>query len=585
MGLLLVVWVHLVARPYPTFAQSLPEVPPLPRQERLLERSDLTATLRVSNVEITAGEVPQITLVLTNQSRKRLRILNAEVDLNVFIQAFDSDGKQVQPRSNAIIDRYTFPTRVRNLPVLSAGRSTESVLSQSLNAPGALPVGEYVYRVTYVNRATYDVYERGADEVWEGELTANVAIRVRPVDSAYEQRLIEQVRGGRRADAEAAMRILGLSRVTAAIDVIVDRLNREPSAFPVVLESLGYIQSPSATRAVAAARGSMPMEIRGNASSITMQVMLAQRDILELVRAAGCEGRALGSLIIASQESAERLRSACREVTDLVRADVLSGQPAQTLTRDEADRRQWALSMLKWLELPAPPPAPTDYPHGRFPPPPSADHLAEYVAAIIGFPGGHTEQVKVELSGIARFGTHDTFRQLRTALNHADGEAGYAINEALRALAFEDEVHGPDDRAEELRRWDGWWRQNGRRSRERWARQAITRRPSTDEEMNGASRAAEYLLVLDRARYERVLVNHTSYVVRSTAAVVLAPNDSQYAAALLLRELENRYVGACFDAGNQLALLTGSWFPFSCNSSTERRAAAAHWTQLALTRP
>lgn len=588
-GLLRLVWLQLAIPPALTFAQSLPAVPPLPQQERLVERSDLTGTLRASSLEISAGEVPQLTLVLTNQSTKRLRAPNAVIDLNVSIQVFDSDGMQVQPRLNAILEWRMFPTSVRTLPLLAAGRSTESALSLGQNAPLALPVGEYVYRVTYVSRAgwpsIYDVYERGADEVWEGELSASVAIRVRPVDAASKQRLTEQVRNGSRTDAEAAMRILGLSRATDAVDAIVERLDREHSTFPVALESLGYIQAPSAARAVAAVRGRMPMEIRYGASSIAIPVMWAQRDIFELVRAAGCEGLTLGSLIIASPQSAEHLRSVCPRVTDLVRAEAIS-QPAQTLTREEADRRQWAVSMLKWLETPSSP-APTVYPHDRFPAAPTVERLREYVAAVIGFPGGHTERVKVEVSGIARFGTHDTFRQLRKALNTADGESGEAINQALQALAFEDEIHGPSDRAEEVRRWDRWWQQHGGQSREQWAREAIGKRPAVSGdsyEVTGASRAAEYLLVLDRGRYEQRLVTHPSWQVRVVAAITLAPKEPQYAAALLLREFENRYLSACFNAGNQLASLTGSWFPFQCSRPEERRAAAAHWTGLALAR-
>jgi len=586
-GLLVLVSLQIVG-PSLLRAQSLPAVPPLPQQERLVERTDLSATVRASNVEITAGETPQLILVLTNNSTKRLRLPNAVIDLNASIQVFDSDGREVQPRSNAILEWRMFPTSVRTLPVLAAGRSTESALSLGLNAPLALPVGEYVYRVTYVSRAgwpaIYDVYERGADEVWEGELTASVTIRVRPVDAASEQRLREQVRTGSRTDAEAAMRILGLSRATGAIDTIVERLDREHSTFPVALESLGYMQAPSAARAVAAARGRMPMEMQNSASFVSIQVMWAQRDIFELVRAAGCEGLTLGSLIVASPQSAEHLRSVCRNVADLVRAEALSQQPAQTLTREEADRRQWAVSMLKWLETPLPP-APAVQPHDRFPAAPTAERLPEYVAAVIGFPGGHTERVKVEVSGIARFGTHDTFRQLRKALTTAGDESSYAINEALQALAFEDEVHGPSDRAEELRRWDRWWQQHGGQSRERWALEAIAKRPAVSGdvyEVSGASRAAEYLLVLNRGRYERQLVTHPSWRVRVTAAITLAQKEPQYAAALLLREFENRYLSACFNAGDQLASLTGSWFPFECSRPEERRAAAAHWTGLAL---
>jgi hypothetical protein len=80
------------------------------------------------------------------------------------------------------------------------------------------------------------------------------------------------------------------------------------------------------------------------------------------------------------------------------------------------------------------------YPTDRFPAPPAAERLPEYVAANVGDYGPHTETLLVEWRGIARFGTHETFTQLRTALSTADDEAAYVIGEALRALTFEDEV-------------------------------------------------------------------------------------------------------------------------------------------------
>src|SRR6188472_1140663 len=110
-GLLVLVSLQLVG-PSLARGQSLPDVPPLPPQERLVERTDLSATVRASNVEITAGEVPQLTLILTNKSAKRLRLPNALIDLNASIRVFDSDGKEVQPRSNAILEWRMFPTSV-----------------------------------------------------------------------------------------------------------------------------------------------------------------------------------------------------------------------------------------------------------------------------------------------------------------------------------------------------------------------------------------------------------------------------------------------------------------------------------------
>ena len=583
-----VVALQLVPPASPSVAQTLPEVPLLPRQERLLERNDVSATLLVSQAELTAGELPQLTLVLTNRAKTRLRMPDAAVNYNTSVRAFGSNGEAMLPRVVSTIDRWKFPTSARKLPAIAAGRSMEFPLGTHTNMPDALPAGDYVFRATYVNRAgspqLYDVREPGAEEVWEGELAASIAVRVRPVDAASERRLIEQVRHGDLASAVEATRILGLSRAASAIDAIVERFERDYSMFPAVLTSLGYIGTPHAARALAAGHARIPMEGRYR-NTIMVVAMTRFADVHRLIRGAGCEALALGSLIPATQAFAGELRSTCPDVADLVRAEVRSSEQGQTLTGAAAERQRWAMAMLKWLESPPPPPSPTVWPSTRFPPSPVAERLHEYVAAITGFPGGHPEALTVELNGIARFGTHDTFNQLRAALSTAGNESAYAVNQALRALTFEDEV-SLERRAEELRRWDRWWRQHQRQPREEWAREAIARRPtlstSTDE-VTGASRAAEYLLVLNRPRYERLLITHPSWRVRIRAAVTLAPGEPQRAAALLLREFENRYITACFNAGFQLASLTGTWFPFDCSRQEERRAAAAYWTQRALT--
>ena len=68
------------------------------------------ATLLVGKAELTAGELPQLTLVLTNRAKGRLRVPNAEVDLTTSVRVFDSDGEEILPRQIAIIDRWVFPT-------------------------------------------------------------------------------------------------------------------------------------------------------------------------------------------------------------------------------------------------------------------------------------------------------------------------------------------------------------------------------------------------------------------------------------------------------------------------------------------
>ena len=75
------------------------------------------------------------------------------------------------------------------------------------------------------------------------------------------------------------------------------------------------------------------------------------------------------------------------------------------------------------------------------------------------------------------------------------------------------------------------------------------------------------------------LATHRSWRVRLGAAEALVPFDRQYAGRLMLRELQNRYVGACTAAGNQLSQLTGRWHPFQCVDVAERERVTARWTQ------
>jgi hypothetical protein len=576
----------VTSAPWPCLAQTLPEVPPIPAEERLLERNDLIATLKAEKTDLTAGEFPALTLVLTNNGRRPLRVTLS--DLSTLVRAFDADGEEIQVQLetgspwSAIGESSPPAPLVRTLPVLPSGRSGEISLNR-WRVPNGLPVGDYVVRVTYVNRlwSPRTVQDRDAGQMWEGDLTATIAVHVhRPADPAWAQRLIEQVRDGDVASAEVAMRVLGLGRVPTAVDAIVERFERDYSTLPVAVESLAYIGTPHAARALGSAYARVPIEAlrRGTVSSGWSPIQERR-----LIRGTGCDALALDMLVGPSQISAQEVRLACRDAADRLRAELQSRPPGQALTAAENRRREWARSMLDWLAALPPLATPTAYPTERFGPPPIAERLPAYVAAIIGLPGENSEYMKVELGGIARFGTPDTFTQLRTALATASDERASYIPEALLALTFDDEK-AFEDSAQQGPRWDRWWREHGRQSREQWALEALARPsaiplPHAVSTTDGAPRAAEYLITLDRGRYERALVTHPSWRVRVATAVTLAPNDPRYAAALLLRELENRYLGACEYAGSELASLTGTWFPFKCDRTDERKAAAAYWAQ------
>jgi hypothetical protein len=273
----------LAALPTLGHGQSLPNVPSLPQQERFLERSD-PATLRTAQAEITAGETPQLTLVLTNQGTRDLRAPEATLDHNVFLSAFDTDGNQLRPDISSTVDFWLFPTTVRKLPRVKPGQSREFSLNGGLNPPTLLPAGTYEFRVRYSGGAgspdLYDVYERGAEDVWEGALAARITVRVRPVDASREQELIEQIRIGDSTSAQSAIRVLGLSRAHAAIGAIVERLSRDESTLPGVLEALGYMATPDAARALANAWAALPRQVQER----TWIIDRAAADVTRLVR-------------------------------------------------------------------------------------------------------------------------------------------------------------------------------------------------------------------------------------------------------------------------------------------------------------
>jgi hypothetical protein len=181
---------------------------------------------------------------------------NARVDRSVSVRVFDTDGEPVPPRMGATIDYDVRPTSVRNLPDLPPGRSREFPLSVGWNLPGALPVGDYVFRATYANWAgspeLYDVHERGADEVWEGDLTASVGVSRSGTDFAFNAtnttRLVRKRWLDLFADYGARIRIIYVEPPIAEVRK-QNRKRKEPVPEKVMEKLINSLEPPTIAEA------------------------------------------------------------------------------------------------------------------------------------------------------------------------------------------------------------------------------------------------------------------------------------------------------------------------------------------------
>src|SRR6185503_18850851 len=82
-----------------------------------------------------------------------------------------------------------------------------------------------------------------------------------------------------------------------------------------------------------------------------------------------------------------------------------------------------------------------------------------------------------------------------------------------------------------------------------------------------------------RPLIERSL-NHPAWIVRDGAIAAVERYDRPRAVALLLRELDSRYLAACRNAVRRLNALAGEKETIDCMQQADRQRARAHWASL-----
>jgi HEAT repeat protein len=209
-------------------------------------------------------------------------------------------------------------------------------------------------------------------------------------------------------------------------------------------------------------------------------------------------------------------------------------------------------------------------------------HLARHgdATSLPLFLRGITSDVQFEreasVEGIAKFGAAETFAPLRAALATTPETVAPYVSRALRQLTF-----APIGGAKSLTEWDGWWKTHAQRTRLQWAEEALDA-PRADRNVGTAALAARYLANVQpppRPLIERSL-NHPAWVVRDGAVAAVQGYDRPRAAALLLRELDSRYLAACRNAVQQLNVLSGEKETIDCLRQADRQRARTHWASL-----
>ena len=110
-----------------------------------------------------------MSIVLENTGTRRIRIAG-QADVTKVVSI--ATGREVRPY--CIIDLALMPTSIRTFRALTPGQRHEVDFWLPCGGVPHLP-GTYEIHATFSNHAgwphVYDVYERGADEVWEGTVT------------------------------------------------------------------------------------------------------------------------------------------------------------------------------------------------------------------------------------------------------------------------------------------------------------------------------------------------------------------------------------------------------------------------------
>ena len=573
----------------PRAQDAVVTVPPIPALERFIPRGELKATLRLSADRLVPGEVPVFWLVLENAGNTTIRVPRQVVlGRGVTRRVFTASGDEVHSPLDNICDYVVHPTSVRSLLVLAPRQSSVLRLEDGCGSHvPPLPVGEYRIRTTYANYpdwpSRYDVYEDGGSDAWDGEIeTLPTTLSVVPFDADTERALIDAVESD--ADATEAIRLVGLGRIRGAVDGLLRRFARDASRRVAIVGALSYIGERSAADRLGAALELLPWIEQ---QRLTVGLYQYHQYLPMLVRdGRDCDGMGL-LLALPSRAVAQTIERQCPDLR--TRLGAVRDAPRPTdLTSVEgqrvANRASAADRLLSALEVP--PATPVNVSQAQdVKLQPDATALSEYVATIRSG-DGDDNALELAVSGVVRFGNASTFGQLRDAMESADEHRRFRTGRVLVDFTFQN-AEGPIERSmTTLPFWERWWQQNGRRSREQWARDALARRDPLSESLawtpeSGKRRAAEYLVTNQRGHPSivRELAAHRSWRVRLGSADALVAFDAYYAGRLMLRELQNRYVGACTAAGNELSRLTGRWHPFQCNDVAGRERVTALWTR------
>lgn len=181
-------WLVLAATSVAVAAQDRSPIPPIPRQEQFVARKDLRATVRVSPSAVTVGQKMKMWVVMENVGTKPLRVPDPTAAMTRLVST--TTRREMLISLCYVTDSISIsrPISVRNRRVLAPQQKLEEEIFEYSCRWGEvppLPIDTYEVHVTLVNAAdsphVYDVYERGADEVWEGTLTlAPVSLTVIP---------------------------------------------------------------------------------------------------------------------------------------------------------------------------------------------------------------------------------------------------------------------------------------------------------------------------------------------------------------------------------------------------------------------
>ena len=204
--------------------------------------------------------------------------------------------------------------------------------------------------------------------------------------------------------------------------------------------------------------------------------------------------------------------------------------------------------------------------------------LRRFIEGVVS-PQQYIREAAVE--GIARFGTAETFVPLRAALDTAPGEVTPYVRQALQRLMFVS-VSGREAKPEV----DEWWRTHSRLTRLQWAQELLDRtsQAAGQDRVNAGTAilALRYVVDLSNPPIRQVeqAASSRNWSVRAVAAEMIAGSDKGRAASLLLGELNNRQLGACRNAVQQLNKLSDQKGEFDCTRIADRQQAMDRWTNL-----